>query len=85
MGKFGWSYPAGCNGTPADEPCGCDCCGREADDCRCPECPTCGVAGDPACYRDHGLTFNADQLAGQREMERINAQDALYDPGMMDF
>lgn len=51
---FGWSLPPGAAGDPnapwnqSDPPCGV--CGQAEDDCLCPECPTCGAVGDPACY-----------------------------------
>jgi hypothetical protein len=57
MTDFGWSYPAGCSGVPDDEPCGCDCCGKDVDNCTCPECPTCGATGDPKCYEEHSLKW----------------------------
>lgn len=34
----------------------CDICGLVPDDCKCPECPECGMIGDPYCYEHHGLT-----------------------------
>ncbi len=39
MSKFGWNYPAGCSGTPDDEPCGCEVCGKDIDNCKCPDSP----------------------------------------------
>ncbi len=51
MSALGWSYPAGCQGVPGDEPAYCEVCG--IDDCDCPECPVCDVAGDPACFGTH--------------------------------
>lgn len=33
----------------------CEVCGHGADDCRCPECPECGVQGDPRCWLEHNL------------------------------
>lgn len=60
MGKFGWSYPPGCSGTPDDEPCFCHVCCL-VDDCICPECPECGAQGDPKCYAEHGMTMNDEQ------------------------
>jgi hypothetical protein len=73
MGKLGWSYPAGCNGPPDDEPCGCDCCGRECDSCICPACPECGEHGNSDCYLDGYLTYSPEQLEGRRRMEESNA------------
>lgn len=58
MSKFGWSYPAGCNGTPYDEDVICEVCGREPDapvnPCECPECPGCGEVGSQDCYGRKG-------------------------------
>jgi len=54
LSKFGWWYPPGAANDPnapynqTDPPCGV--CGQREDDCICPECPTCGGVGDPACY-----------------------------------
>lgn len=54
MGKFGWWYPPGAANDPnapynqEDPPC--EVCGNEINECFCPECPTCGCYGDPACY-----------------------------------
>jgi hypothetical protein len=52
--RFGWSYPAGCDGPPDFEG-QCPVCGLEPGSCVCPVCPVCGVQGDPECYREHGL------------------------------
>lgn len=71
MGIFGWSYPPGCSGTPADEPCQCAVC-YLIDDCVCPECPTCGAQGDPKCYESHGLKLNLEQ-----ERSRITIEAAM--------
>jgi hypothetical protein len=68
MGIFGWSYPPGCSGPPDDEA-PCDVCGREVDDCICPECPTCSGVGDPKCYEQHGLVRTAEQIASRAECE----------------
>lgn len=54
MGKFGWSYPAGCNGPPDFEG-QCPVCGLGVGQCVCPVCPVCKVQGDPKCYQKHGL------------------------------
>jgi len=64
MGRLGWSYPAGCTGTPYDEFPACAVCGIEAGDCDCPECPTCTSVGDPACYEQHGLKPGPTSVQG---------------------
>lgn len=38
---------------PPEYPCAV--CEKDTDACECPECPKCGVVGDPDCYRWHGL------------------------------
>jgi hypothetical protein len=53
MSKFGWSYPAGCNGPPDQEEGPCEVCGFHLEDCRCLECPVCGEAGNPDCLGKH--------------------------------
>ena len=59
---FGWSYPAGCTGTPYDEDPPCEVCGKEPDhDCECPECE-CGMVGDPDCYETCGLKPAEDSV-----------------------
>ena len=59
MGKFGWSYPPGCNSVPGDEPDPpCAICRKvidsPVDPCTCPECPGCGEIGNPDCYGKAG-------------------------------
>ena len=55
MPDLGWSYPAGCTGTPYDDDPPCTTCGGWPDHpdedsaCSCPECPLCGNVGDPLC------------------------------------
>jgi hypothetical protein len=74
MGIFGWSYPPGCSGTPADEPCVCEVC-TLVDDCCCPECPECGVQGDPKCYAEggHGLTYTDEQRGHRAAHDAMEA------------
>lgn len=36
----------------------CDVCWYEAGACVCPECPTCGEQGNPACEKEHGLDLS---------------------------
>jgi hypothetical protein len=47
-------------GTPRhdpsfDEDLPCAICGKDPYECECPECPVCGAAGDPKCYKEHDL------------------------------
>jgi hypothetical protein len=89
MGIFGWSYPPGAANDPSapynqDDP-PCSICGREVDDCVCPECPHCGTIGDPSCYVDdersenHGLTLSDAQVASAQERRAADAAiDADY-------
>lgn len=62
MADFGWSYPAGCSGTPDDEEWPCEVCEVDAAECDCPECPECGQQGEPDCYRHHGLPYRKDSI-----------------------
>lgn len=73
MGIFGWSYPPGCSGTPADEPDPpCGICGGDPSCCACPECPACGTTGDPACESFHGLVIPQVQKdAGERARKEL--------------
>lgn len=66
---FGWSYPPGCSGPPEDDS-WCEVCGKEAGDCICPECVVCGDAGNPSCYKDHGLEASEEQ---RQSLESTNA------------
>lgn len=76
-GIFGWSYPPGCSGTPWDDEGPCEVCGKDVDRCICPECPECGVHGDPQCYdteHGHGLVKTPEQVESLRvEMDRWEA------------
>jgi hypothetical protein len=79
MGKFGWSYPPGCSGLPDQDERPCVVCGGSIDDCLCPECPKCGVQGDPMCYERHGMVRSteqkkqlADHLMKVLEQSKIN-------------
>lgn len=54
----GFNLPPGCSTRMiedqfADRPC--EICHRFPDQCICPECPTCGVQGDPKCLLEHGI------------------------------
>lgn len=66
--SFGWSYPPGCS-RPPDYAEDCEVCGaRDIDQCVCPECPKCRVAGDPRCYENHGL------IKSQKQVDLFNAR-----------
>jgi hypothetical protein len=72
--KFGWSLPPGVTSRMIDEAYGvegpCVTCGAaNPDDCICPECPECGVIGDPSCYVRHGLRMSEEQIAGQERLK----------------
>lgn len=75
-GIFGWSLPPGCGRLPGEEPDPpCAVCGLDPGLCVCPECPTCGEQGNPACYaeddlnRGHGLELTEKQIAAKANAE----------------
>lgn len=70
MGLFGWSYPPGCSGPPEEESF-CQVCGKEVDDCICPECPVCGETGAENCYIEHALVKNNQQIESKRLAEEF--------------
>ena len=57
----------------------CSVCYRSCEDCVCPECPTCGVQGDPACYgsepSSHINVFTKEQIVGQIRRRIDSFQD----------
>lgn len=56
------NYPPGAENDPyapwnqPDEPCAI--CEWDPSHCRCPECPVCGVIGNPDCADEHGHDFD---------------------------
>lgn len=74
---FGWSYPPGAEHDPnapynqKDPPC--EVCNRDTDRCVCPECPTCGEVGNPACWNDDA------HLGGEVPPERAPDPDDPYE------
>lgn len=83
----GWNLPPGC--TPGDierlsQDHPCECCQNDADDCICPICPECGMAGDPACYKEdgHGMKYNKRQRRNQ-EIRRIEDLKQQIEDGEM--
>lgn len=77
-------------GDPPDPgPLYCQICGGDADNpgepdwgCCCPECPTCGATGDPACYeydQGHGLKQSAQQVAGLQRLRDMEAKERAQD------
>lgn len=70
MAFMGWSLPPGCGRLPGeiDDP-PCEVCGCDPDYCDCPECQVCGVAGNPECYKSHGLELTDEQIASKKNQE----------------
>lgn len=63
----------------------CEICGNEAGSCICPECPVCGVTGDPRCYQEHGLKRTQEQISNSERIlkeayqDGIKSEDAQFD------
>lgn len=55
MGTYDTRGGAALHDPAADNEGPCEVCGFAVDDCKCPECPKCRTAGDPNCYKNHGL------------------------------
>lgn len=64
----------------------CECCGSHADECICPECPTCGETGNRACYGYNDLMkpsndcrqyYNKAQRIGQAKRRILDFEDAI--------
>ena len=97
---FGWDLPPGCTTRHIDEAYGveqpCDVCGKNVDDCICPECECCGEVGQLKCYTDgHGtkrLKLSREQIIAREEarivrlkMELDGREEGLHymkDPGI---
>ena len=66
--SFGWSYPAGCSGTPYDDDPQCEVCGGWPDHpderCECPPCPVCGEFGDANCYKEGHMPHPENTIKG---------------------
>jgi hypothetical protein len=71
MSLFGWSYPAGCSGTPYDDDYPCELCQVDPSWCACPTCGVCGAQGDPDCYDNegHGLEETPRQAVVRQRYE----------------
>ncbi len=46
----------------------CHVCGKYVTSCICPECPICGVAGNPDCYFRHAMVRTRDQIKSASEV-----------------
>lgn len=70
---FGWSLPPGVSMRDIDPPeFPCLVCGHMSESCICPECPDCGVCGDPDCYdRGHPSDYPAAEVQLQRNEAQI--------------
>lgn len=72
----GFNLPPGCSNRDIENSFGiegpCECCGKDIDNCICPECPVCSTFGDKKCYCEggHGLVYTPEQLAGQAELKK---------------
>ena len=57
----------------------CEVCLADLSDCICPECPVCGDAGNPDCYRTapdgHGMDRTEEQISSSIRHDPDN-----YDP-----
>ena len=75
---FGWSYPPGAAGDPnapwnqEDGPCAVCC--KSVEDCICPECPTCGEQGNPACYHDMEEHTKPLKLSREQVISRLQVR-----------
>lgn len=78
----GWNLPPGCTDRMIDDAMGanahCEVCLQHVDSCVCPECPTCGDAGNPHCYQHHGLEHTAEQLDARARAEKAQADEDAY-------
>jgi hypothetical protein len=57
----------------------CETCGNDMCGCICPECPQCSEAGNPRCYRQHGLSYTRDQLDGQDRRRIAELEQRIAD------
>lgn len=73
--------PPGCNvrDIPGNEEYPCECCGHDAADCICPECPVCKESGNTDCYQKKHLEFNKDQLIGLAKLRIFRLNDQIAD------
>lgn len=87
MGIFGWSLPPGVSMRdidPGDQPC--EVCGKDIDDCVCPECDVCGTQGDPKCYTEHGMKKTKEQeIAAEEAHQRDLKQQAADEEMARDY
>lgn len=61
-------------GEPPDAHC--ETCGNEVHSCICEECPVCHEAGNPKCYKEHGLVETEEQI---QSMIRNTPESIDYD------
>jgi hypothetical protein len=79
----GWNMPPGCNvrDIPGNSPEICDCCGKDAGECICPECympQCCGAQGDPACYAAGHLEYSPEQMSGREAYLAAREEDERW-------
>ena len=57
----------------------CEMCGCEAGSCICPECPVCDEAGNPSCYKEHGMVESDDQIDSRIRHSPDDPTDYYFD------
>jgi hypothetical protein len=59
----------------------CDVCGKDVNDCICPECEVCGCTGDPSCYDDLSRALHArnelERESGRRGHGLVRTQEQI--------
>lgn len=79
----GFNLPPGCTNVDIDRAAGvgvvCECCGRDVDDCICPECPQCKEAGNPYCYQEGYLQYTREQLIGKAKVKIACLEEQLQE------
>jgi hypothetical protein len=65
-------------GEPPD--CYCEMCGCECGSCICESCPECGEAGNPKCYKIHGMVETEEQIQSriQHSLDNDFSPDEWY-------
>jgi len=63
--------------TPPEQPENCEVCGAvDVDSCVCPECPHCGLTGDPDCYKEVDLGVCGELFGKETTAQRVGKAQA---------